>query len=98
MFFQIGDQEHACIFDAKWSPSYDMFASVDSHGYLTLFGFGKSEDYKRITNEDNLLFNTYLNRDLIKPLELEILEKVKERLNTFYAQENNLFYYYKKNL
>ena len=33
-----------------------MLASTDSHGYLTIFGFGSDDKYKRIPNE--LFFHT----------------------------------------
>jgi hypothetical protein len=33
-----------------------MLASTDSHGYLTIFGFGNDDKYKRIPNE--LFFHT----------------------------------------
>jgi hypothetical protein len=39
------------LFDVKWSPKYDKFAATDSHGYLTIFGFGSDEIYKRVPNE-----------------------------------------------
>jgi WD40 repeat protein len=48
---RIESQGHGCLFDTKWSPTMDMFAATDSHGYLTLFGFGGSEKYQRVPNE-----------------------------------------------
>ncbi len=39
------------MFDTKWSPNTDMIAATDSHGYLTIFGFGNDDNYRRIPNE-----------------------------------------------
>ena len=39
------------MFDTKWSPTTDMLAATDSHGYLSIFGFGSDENYKRVPNE-----------------------------------------------
>ncbi len=39
------------MFDAKWSPVFDMFAATDSHGYLTMYGFGSDDRYKQIPRE-----------------------------------------------
>lgn len=48
---KIENEGHGCLFDTKWSPLYDMFASTDSHGYLTIFGFGSDDNYKKLPNE-----------------------------------------------
>lgn len=34
----------------------DMFAATDSHGFITIYGFGNDDNYKRIPKE--LFFNT----------------------------------------
>lgn len=39
------------MFDAKWSPAMDMFAATDSHGYLTMLGFGNDDVFKKTPNE-----------------------------------------------
>jgi bromodomain and WD repeat domain containing protein 1/3 len=48
---KIENEGHGCLFDTKWSPLYDTFASTDSHGYLTIFGFGNDDNYKKLPNE-----------------------------------------------
>lgn len=48
---RIENEGHGCLFDTKWSPSNDMLAATDSHGYLTIFGFGSDETYKHVPNE-----------------------------------------------
>lgn len=42
----IDGQGHGAVFDCKFSPDGLMFASTDSHGHLTLFGFGKPNRYQ----------------------------------------------------
>jgi hypothetical protein len=49
--YQIENEGHGCLFDTKWSPTSDMIAATDSHGYLTIFGFGNDDHYKRVPNE-----------------------------------------------
>ncbi len=46
-FNKIENEGHGSVFDAKWSPLLDMFAITDSHGYLTIFGFGSDDNYKK---------------------------------------------------
>ena len=53
---KIENQGHGCVFDTKWSPSMDMFAATDSHGYLSIFGFGKGESFKSIPEQ--IFFHT----------------------------------------
>ena len=48
---KIANEGHGCLFDTKWSPTCDMLAATDSHGYLTIFGFGTSERFGRIPDE-----------------------------------------------
>jgi len=45
---QIEGQGHGAIFDCKFSPDGQMFASTDSHGHLTIYGFGSKERYERV--------------------------------------------------
>lgn len=39
------------MFDAKWSPLSDLLAATDSHGHLSLFGFGGDDNYKKVPSE-----------------------------------------------
>ncbi len=48
---RIENEGHGCLFDTKWSPTSDMIAATDSHGYLTIFGFGNDDNYKCVPNE-----------------------------------------------
>jgi hypothetical protein len=49
---EIGDQGmHGGVYDLKWSPKLDMFAATDSHGHLSLFGYGSPENYKNVPND-----------------------------------------------
>ncbi len=48
---KIDNEGHGCLFDTKWSPNMDMFASTDSHGNLSCFGFGSEDVFKRVPNE-----------------------------------------------
>jgi hypothetical protein len=52
-YFKIENEGHGSLFDAKWSPSMDMIAATDSHGFLTVLGFGSTDDarYKRTPRE-----------------------------------------------
>lgn len=44
---RIENEGHGCLFDTKWSSTLDMFASTDSHGNLTIFGFGNEDNFKK---------------------------------------------------
>jgi WD40 repeat protein len=48
---RIENQGHGHIFDIKWSPSMDMFATTDSNGFLSLFGFGEGEPFKLVPEQ-----------------------------------------------
>ena len=49
---EIGDQGmHGGVYDLKWSPKLDMFAATDSHGHLSLFGYGSPVNYKNVPND-----------------------------------------------
>ncbi|CAF0748059.1 unnamed protein product [Brachionus calyciflorus] len=48
---KIENEGHGCLFDTKWSSTLDMFASTDSHGNLTIFGFGGDENFKKVPSQ-----------------------------------------------
>ncbi|RWS17105.1 bromodomain and WD repeat-containing protein 3-like protein [Dinothrombium tinctorium] len=48
---QIEGQGHGAIFDCKFSPDGQFFASTDSHGHITIYGFGSNERYKKVPKE-----------------------------------------------
>ena len=62
---KVGNEgKHGGLYDLKWSPNQDMFASTDSHGYLTLYGYGSASKYQNTPGEQ--FFHTDyrpLNRD-----------------------------------
>ena len=41
---QIEGQGHGAVFDCKFSPEGDFFAATDSHGHLSLFGWGPKKE------------------------------------------------------
>ena len=43
-----GEEGISCIFDCKWSPDGVTFAAADSHGYLSVCGFGCSKPYEQV--------------------------------------------------
>lgn len=49
--FKIEGQGHGAVFDCKFSPDGTIFASTDSHGHLSIFGFGTNENYKKVPEE-----------------------------------------------
>ncbi|CAL1275181.1 unnamed protein product [Larinioides sclopetarius] len=55
-FNLIEGQGHGAVFDCKFSPDGLMFASTDSHGHLSIFGFGSADRYKKVPEE--LFFHT----------------------------------------
>jgi hypothetical protein len=50
------------ITNASWSPTNLTFVSVDSHGYLTIFGFKKNKMLESDVIPDELFFDTDFNR------------------------------------
>jgi len=44
-------QGYGSIFDCKWSPDGSKFACTDSHGHLSIFGFGDGQKYKKVPDE-----------------------------------------------
>jgi len=50
--FKIGNEgKHGGLYDLKWSPNQEMFASTDSHGYLTLYGYKNTSQYENTPTE-----------------------------------------------
>lgn len=47
----IEGQGHACIYDCKFSPDGLMFAATDSHGHLSLYGFGSAQPYDALPDQ-----------------------------------------------
>lgn len=51
--------KHGSICNAKWSPSKGkLFASSDSHGHLSIFGFGESTPDSYSSTPTQLFFHT----------------------------------------
>ncbi|RWS23747.1 bromodomain and WD repeat-containing protein 3-like protein, partial [Leptotrombidium deliense] len=48
---QIEGQGQGSIFDCKFSPDGQFIASTDSHGNLTIYGFGSNDRYKKVPKE-----------------------------------------------
>lgn len=48
-FYLQWDEGAVCVFDCKFSPDGLSCAAVDSHGFLTILGFGSDEPYKKVT-------------------------------------------------
>ncbi|CAB4032206.1 PH-interacting -like, partial [Paramuricea clavata] len=44
-------QGHGAVFDCKFSPDGQRFATTDSHGHLAIYGFGSSEPYQKVPGE-----------------------------------------------
>lgn len=44
----IEGQGHGAVFDCKFSPDGRLFASTDSHGHLSIFGFGSNDKYRKV--------------------------------------------------
>jgi hypothetical protein len=36
------------VFDCKFSPDGEKFATTDSHGHLAIYGFGSNEPYQKV--------------------------------------------------
>ncbi|XP_018327576.1 bromodomain and WD repeat-containing protein 3 isoform X2 [Agrilus planipennis] len=50
-------QGYGAVFDAKWSPDGTMIAATDSHGHITIFGFGNGHSLFKVLPEE-LFFHT----------------------------------------
>ncbi|KAK7882912.1 hypothetical protein WMY93_029086 [Mugilogobius chulae] len=55
-FNMIEGQGHGAVFDCKFTPDGQRFASTDSHGHLLIFGFGSSKPYEKLP--DQVFFHT----------------------------------------
>ncbi|XP_075906075.1 bromodomain and WD repeat-containing protein 3 [Nelusetta ayraudi] len=55
-FNMIEGQGHGAVFDCKFTPDGQRFASTDSHGHLLVFGFGSSKLYEKLP--DQVFFHT----------------------------------------
>lgn len=62
----------ASIYDVKFSPDGLMIAATDSHGYLSLYGFGSAESYKDLPEQ--MFFNTDY-RALIRDMRNFVLDE-----------------------
>lgn len=50
-FNMIEGQGHGAVFDCKFSPDGLLFASTDSHGHISIFGYGCSDPYRKVPDE-----------------------------------------------
>ncbi|GFT51026.1 PH-interacting protein, partial [Nephila pilipes] len=71
-FNLIEGQGHGAVFDCKFSPDGFMFASTDSHGHLSMFGFGAVDRYKKVPLEQ--FFHTDY-RPLIRDIHHHVLDE-----------------------
>nr|XP_042900539.1 bromodomain and WD repeat-containing protein 3 [Parasteatoda tepidariorum] len=71
-FNLIEGQGHGAVFDCKFSPDGLMFASTDSHGHLSIFGFGSADRYKKVPEEQ--FFHTDY-RPLIRDIHHHVLDE-----------------------
>lgn len=69
---QIQGQGYGSIFDCKWSPDGSRFACTDSHGHLSIFGFGDDLKYKIVPDE--VFFHTDY-RPLIRDAQHYVLDE-----------------------
>ncbi|KAG8189872.1 hypothetical protein JTE90_023378 [Oedothorax gibbosus] len=71
-FNLIEGQGHGAVFDCKFSPDGLSFASTDSHGHLSIFGFGSVDRYKKVPEEQ--FFHTDY-RPLIRDIHHHVLDE-----------------------
>jgi WD40 repeat protein len=57
--FQLEGQGHGAVFDCKFSPDGEKFATTDSHGHLAIYGFGSNEPYQKVCLHFHSLYNGY---------------------------------------
>ncbi|XP_006815970.1 PH-interacting protein-like [Saccoglossus kowalevskii] len=50
-FNLIEGQGHGAVFDCKFSRDGSLFSTTDSHGHLSIFGFGSSDSYQKVPTE-----------------------------------------------
>lgn len=71
-FNMIEGQGHGAVFDCKFSPDGQLFASTDSHGHISIFGYGSGEPYKKVPDEQ--FFHTDY-RPLIRDAQQHVLDE-----------------------
>ncbi|XP_029821926.2 PH-interacting protein [Ixodes scapularis] len=71
-FNMIEGQGHGAVFDCKFSPDGLLFASTDSHGHISVFGYGSSDPYKKVPDEQ--FFHTDY-RPLIRDAQQHVLDE-----------------------
>ncbi|XP_067128768.1 bromodomain and WD repeat-containing protein 3 isoform X2 [Centruroides vittatus] len=71
-FNVIEGQGHGAVFDCKFSPDGFIFASTDSHGHLSIFGYGSNDNYKKVPDEQ--FFHTDY-RPLIRDANHHVLDE-----------------------
>jgi hypothetical protein len=65
------------LYDLKWCPGNELFASTDSHGYLTLYGYQNTSKYENTPTEQffhtdyRLLSRDKFNRTIDKKTGIE---------------------------
>ncbi|CAN7989266.1 unnamed protein product [Ixodes hexagonus] len=77
-FNMIEGQGHGAVFDCKFSPDGLLFASTDSHGHISVFGYGSSDPYKKaswsFSVPDEQFFHTDY-RPLIRDAQQHVLDE-----------------------
>ncbi|XP_065293659.1 bromodomain and WD repeat-containing protein 3 isoform X1 [Dermacentor albipictus] len=71
-FNMIEGQGHGAVFDCKFSPDGLLFASTDSHGHISIFGYGSGDPYKKVPDEQ--FFHTDY-RPLIRDAQQHVLDE-----------------------
>ena len=65
---QLEGQGHGAVFDCKFSPDGQRFATTDSHGHLAIYGFGSSEPYQKVCFD--------VQCDSISPIFVVVLQEI----------------------
>ncbi|KAH8021542.1 hypothetical protein HPB51_015938 [Rhipicephalus microplus] len=71
-FNMIEGQGHGAVFDCKFSPDGLLFSSTDSHGHISIFGYGSGDPYKKVPDEQ--FFHTDY-RPLIRDAQQHVLDE-----------------------
>lgn len=72
MLLQIEGHGHGAVFDCKFSPCGTILVSTDSHGHVSIFGFGTSDNYSKVPEEQ--FFHTDY-RPLIRDVHSYVLDE-----------------------
>ncbi|EEC15316.1 WD-repeat protein, putative, partial [Ixodes scapularis] len=72
-FNMIEGQGHGAVFDCKFSPDGLLFASTDSHGHISVFGYGSSDPYKKASQSLQFFHTDY--RPLIRDAQQHVLDE-----------------------